>query len=104
VPGTEIDLRAAVNAISDVIEGQRSSQRTAAREGPAAATQHHAAHPAAHLYLDRAARERMTMDVYAQLEQRVRREHGDSFDRLVRQAGESQADEIHGEQLFAQAA
>ncbi len=34
---------------------------------------------------------RMTMDVYAQLEQRVKREHGESFDRLVRQAGETQA-------------
>jgi len=29
---------------------------------------------------------RMTMDVYAQLEQRVKRQHGESFDRLVRQA------------------
>ena len=43
---------------------------------------------------------RMTMDVYAQLEQRVKREHGESFDRLVREAGESQA----GESLLAQAA
>jgi len=43
----------------------------------------------------------MTMDVYAQLEQR---EHGESFDRLVRQAGESQANQIHGEQLLAQVA
>ncbi len=42
---------------------------------------------------------RMTMDVYAQLEQRVKREHGESFDRLVRQAGE-----FYGEQLLAQAA
>jgi integrase len=42
---------------------------------------------------------RMTMDVYAPLEQRVKREHGKSFDRLVRQAGE-----IYGEQLVAQAA
>jgi integrase len=42
---------------------------------------------------------RMTMDVYAQLEQRVKREHGESFDRLVRQAGGA-----HGEQLLAQAA
>jgi hypothetical protein len=41
----------------------------------------------------------MTMNVYAQLEQRVKREHGESFDRLVRQAGE-----VHGEQLLAQAA
>lgn len=32
---------------------------------------------------------RMTMNVYAQLEQRVKREHGESFDRLVRQAGEA---------------
>jgi integrase len=31
---------------------------------------------------------RMTMDVYAQLEQRAKREHGESFDRLVRQARE----------------
>jgi integrase len=31
---------------------------------------------------------KMTMDVYAQLEQRVKREHGASFDRLVRQARE----------------
>jgi Phage integrase family len=29
---------------------------------------------------------KMTMDVYAQLEQRVKRSHGTSFDRLVRQA------------------
>jgi integrase len=29
---------------------------------------------------------KMTMDVYAQLEQRVKRDHGTSFDRLVRQA------------------
>ena len=28
---------------------------------------------------------KMTMDVYAQLEQRVKRDHGASFDRLVRQ-------------------
>jgi integrase len=42
---------------------------------------------------------RMTMNVYAQLEQRVKREHGESFDRLVRQAGGD-----HGEQLLAQAA
>jgi integrase len=46
---------------------------------------------------------RMTMDVYAQLEQRVKREHGESFDRLVRQAGESQANKTHGEQSLAQA-
>ena len=31
------------------------------------------------------ANSKMTMDVYAQLEQRVKREHGASFDRLVRQ-------------------
>lgn len=31
---------------------------------------------------------RMTMDVYAQLEQRAKRDHGESFDRLVRQAHE----------------
>jgi hypothetical protein len=30
----------------------------------------------------------MTLDVYAQLEQRVKREHGASFDRLMRQARE----------------
>jgi integrase len=29
---------------------------------------------------------RMTMDVYAQLEQRVKRAHGESFDQLLRQA------------------
>ena len=42
---------------------------------------------------------RMTMDVYAQLEQRVKREHGERFDRLIRQAGEN-----HGERLLAPAA
>jgi hypothetical protein len=31
---------------------------------------------------------KMIMDVYAQLEQRVKRDHGASFDRLVRQARE----------------
>jgi hypothetical protein len=31
---------------------------------------------------------KMTMDVYAQLEQRVDRSHGESFDRLVRKARE----------------
>jgi hypothetical protein len=31
---------------------------------------------------------KMTMDVYAQLQQRVKREHGRAFDRLVRQARE----------------
>jgi integrase len=34
------------------------------------------------------ANSKMTMDVYAQLEQRAKREHGASFDRLVRQARE----------------
>lgn len=47
---------------------------------------------------------RMTMDVYAQLEQRAKREHGESFDRLVRQASEDQVSETQGEQLLAQAA
>jgi len=42
---------------------------------------------------------RMTMDVYAQLEQRVKRKHDESFDQLVRQAGEH-----HEEQLVAQPA
>jgi len=32
------------------------------------------------------ANSKMTMDVYAQLEQRVKREHGTSFDRLLRDA------------------
>jgi hypothetical protein len=40
----------------------------------------------------------------AQLEQRVKREHGENFDRLVRQAGEGHANENHGERLLAQAA
>jgi hypothetical protein len=31
---------------------------------------------------------KMTMDVYAQLQQRVKREHGTAFDRLVGQARE----------------
>lgn len=39
---------------------------------------------------------RMTMDVYAQLEQRAKRDHGENFDRLVRQARA-----IGGEQLAA---
>jgi integrase len=34
---------------------------------------------------------KMTMDVYAQLEQRVDRSHGESFDRLVRDAREQTA-------------
>jgi hypothetical protein len=34
----------------------------------------------------------MTLDVYAQLEQRAKRDHGTSFDRLVRQARD-----LHGE-------
>jgi integrase len=42
---------------------------------------------------------RMTMDVYAQLEQRVKRSHGTSFDRLVRQARE-----LHGDPATAAAA
>ncbi|MHB2001481.1 MAG: tyrosine-type recombinase/integrase [Solirubrobacteraceae bacterium] len=42
---------------------------------------------------------RMTMHVYAQLEQRAKREHGESFDRLIRQARQS-----GGEQLTAGAA
>ncbi|HMH47036.1 MAG TPA: hypothetical protein VK538_04910 [Solirubrobacteraceae bacterium] len=42
---------------------------------------------------------RRTMDVYAQLEQRAKRGHGESFDRLVRQAHE-----IHGERPLATAA
>jgi integrase len=41
---------------------------------------------------------RMTMDVYAQLEQRVKRSHGTSFDRLVSQAGE-----LHGDPATAAA-
>ena len=35
---------------------------------------------------------KMTMDVYAQLQQRVKREHGMAFDRLVDQARE----QLHG--------
>ena len=31
---------------------------------------------------------KMTMDVYAKLQQRARREHGEAFDRLVRTASE----------------
>ncbi len=42
---------------------------------------------------------RMTMDVYTQLEQRVKRCHGESFDRLVRQARE-----VHAERPLAAAA
>jgi integrase len=42
---------------------------------------------------------RMTMDVYAQLEQRAKRSHGTSFDRLV-----SQARELHGDPATAAAA
>src|SRR3712207_7101648 len=33
---------------------------------------------------------KMTLDVYAQLEQRVQRDHGIGFDRLLRQAQEQQ--------------
>jgi asparagine synthetase B (glutamine-hydrolysing) len=32
------------------------------------------------------ANSKMTLDVYAQLEQRIQRDHGAGFDRLVRQA------------------
>jgi integrase len=42
---------------------------------------------------------RMTMDVYAQLEQRAKRSHGTSFDRLV-----SHARELHGDPATAAAA
>jgi integrase len=42
---------------------------------------------------------RMTMDVYAQLEQRVKRAHGESFDRLLRHAHET-----HDEQSLRAAA
>jgi integrase len=35
---------------------------------------------------------KMTLDVYAQLEQRAKRDHGTSFDRLIRQARD-----LHGE-------
>ncbi len=42
---------------------------------------------------------RMTMDVYARIEQRAKRVHGESFDRLVRQARE-----VHGERPLAVAA
>jgi integrase len=35
---------------------------------------------------------RMTMDVYAQLAQRAKREHGASFDRLVRQAAQARGE------------
>ena len=40
----------------------------------------------------------MTMDVYAQLEQRAKRTHGTSFDRLVRHAHE-----LHGDPATAAA-
>jgi hypothetical protein len=36
---------------------------------------------------------KMTMDVYAQLEQRLKRDPGESFDRLVRQARELRGDD-----------
>jgi hypothetical protein len=39
---------------------------------------------------------KMTMDVYAQLEQRVDRSHGTSFDRLVRTAREQIASPSNG--------
>jgi hypothetical protein len=35
---------------------------------------------------------KMTMDVYAQLQQRVDRKHGEAFDALVRRAGASLRD------------
>ena len=38
---------------------------------------------------------KMTLDVYAQLEQRVKREHGERFDALVRSAEE----QMHGADL-----
>ncbi len=44
-------------------EGQRWGQRATAPEGPAVATQHHAAHAAAHLHLDRDAREQLRREV-----------------------------------------
>lgn len=37
---------------------------------------------------------RMTMDVYAQLEQRAKRDHGEGFDRLVRQAHGFQSEHL----------
>jgi hypothetical protein len=37
---------------------------------------------------------KMTLDVYAQLQQRVKRAHGTAFDQLVRQA----RDQLHGSQ------
>lgn len=41
---------------------------------------------------------KMTMDVYAQLQQRAKRDHGASFDRLVRDAREQmQAEPLKGE-------
>jgi hypothetical protein len=35
---------------------------------------------------------KMTMDVYSQLQQRVKRQHGENFDQLVRGADEDLAD------------
>lgn len=70
--------------------------------------------PQAHLHLDRAAREQLRrevghgpgrarrvedeMDVYAQLERRVDRSHGESFDRLVRSA----RDQLRGTDFTAE--
>jgi hypothetical protein len=39
---------------------------------------------------------KMTMDVYAQLEQRVNRSHGTAFDQLVRDAKCQQDDIVRG--------
>jgi len=43
---------------------------------------------------------KMTLDVYAQLQQRVKRAHGTAFDQLVRQA----RDQLHGSEPAAGAA
>jgi hypothetical protein len=93
--------------------------RAARRAGPPAAPEHHAAHAPPDLHLDRRARERlrrqvvmsqvghadskMTMDVYAQLEQRVERRHGTAFDELVRAAIGQQADAELGHGLATRA-
>ena len=39
---------------------------------------------------------KMTLDVYAQLQQRVKRDHGTAFDRLVRQARQQLGPEAPG--------
>ena len=44
---------------------------------------------------------KMTMDVYAQLQQRVNRQHGQAFDALVRRAGERLYGTIEGSQTEA---